>query len=649
MSWEEKIMKSKTSYFNKAVFKKDITQFWSFWAMEIFLAFLGFIMPLTRRISMIKEEQAQNVLQIPYDVGLGIVNLSRILSSPFIIGTLAIFLAVVIFHYTFNSRDMYMTHSFPIKREGLFISHYAAGIVILLIPYVIGFTGYIIAANVYKTGMTSDILLLAFEVFAMIVLFFSIACAAVMVSGNSIMSIVIYGCVNILYIAMYMMFCSLNQMFSYASREISITDVFANRFTWLSPIVYILKKVGFKAVTSASGEYKPGVSAKYAVTGSDTLPFVGMFVAGVIIFGVSLMLYKYRKSETVGDMVSFKWCRPVFKTVFSIAGGVFFALLLWSIYFYDTNFISGYIGYEGKNLKYAVILVLICVSICYFVSEMILGKTFFIWKSFSKSNFSAVFGFMFIFLVLQATGVIGVKIPDISKVSSLEISSENELLYTDKDDISKFIKINKEIEQKKLSITGDDYTYTCSIEFIYRLNNGSERKFEYTLPTRKDSFAADIVKCANGSKQKFDSLFSRAYNESDYKLQNMDVEIEEDSSDDSYTEWHTYSAVDEKSREKLYQAMKKDITDGNIDIFSIDEGSTSGASNTRIAFKPYVNQVMADKYKMSDYEKQYFYVNRSDAYAPKKSLTITSKAKNTMSVISELKKAGKLTESSSDE
>lgn len=46
MSWEEKIMKSKTSYFNKAVFKKDMTQFWSLWAVEIVISLLIFIMPL---------------------------------------------------------------------------------------------------------------------------------------------------------------------------------------------------------------------------------------------------------------------------------------------------------------------------------------------------------------------------------------------------------------------------------------------------------------------------------------------------------------------------------------------------------------------------------------------------------------------------
>ena len=44
-------MKLKTSYFNKAVFKKDMTQFWSLWAVEIVISLLIFIMPLMSSVN----------------------------------------------------------------------------------------------------------------------------------------------------------------------------------------------------------------------------------------------------------------------------------------------------------------------------------------------------------------------------------------------------------------------------------------------------------------------------------------------------------------------------------------------------------------------------------------------------------------------
>ena len=58
------------------------------------------------------------------------------------------------------------------------------------------------------------------------------------------------------------------------------------------------------------------------------------------------------------------------------------------------------------------ILVLIYVSICYFISEMILKKTFFVWKTFSKTNFCCIWSYVYISLALEAAGLIGVKIPD---------------------------------------------------------------------------------------------------------------------------------------------------------------------------------------------------------------------------------------------
>ena len=453
------------------------------------------------------------------------------------------------------------------------------------------------------------------------------------------MSIVIYDVANVLYVAVFMMFYSINQMFSYATREVSPTDILENRFIWLSPVIYCMQKAGIKNVTSVAGKYTPGYSQKYAITGNDIMPFVGVFAVGIIIFVISLMMYKYRKSETVGDVVSFTWCKPVFRTVFSITGGVFLALILWVIRFYNTGLSLHSMGYEGGKLIYAGILVLICVSICYFISEMILKKTFFVWKTFSKTNFFAVFGVMFIFLALEAAGLIGVKIPDAKNVSSLEISAYNELLYTDEEDISKFIEIQKEIEDKKLDVGEEENN--CGIDFIYTLKNGSKREFSYTIPVRKGSISDELIKCANSSNQKLEAVFSKAYNDENFKLQNVDVESMDADRDDNV--WYTRVLIDEKARKKLYDALRTDVADGNIDILNLN--TAGGNDYAEIQFKTFVSEVMADKYKILPCERKFFYVNESDKFALKKILLVTKKAKNTMSAITELTNDGLLKQS----
>ena len=104
-------------------------------------------------------------------------------------------------------------------------------------------------------------------------------------------------------------------------------------------------------------------------------------------------------------MIAFSWGKPVYRTVFAIAGGMFVALISWTVYFQQgvADTMNGEGAYDIERLMDIVMLLMICVIICYFVSEMMLKRTFFIWKSFSRKNFLIVVGGMLMFLVLEVT------------------------------------------------------------------------------------------------------------------------------------------------------------------------------------------------------------------------------------------------------
>ena len=393
-----------------------------------------------------------------------------------------------------------------------------------------------------------------------------------------------------------------------------------------------LRKTGFK--WTGVKRWSDSTSLKSEIIRwSEILPFVCAFAAAIIIFIAALLLYKYRKSETVGDMIAFSWGKPVYRTVFAIAGGMFFALISWTVYFQQgvVDTMNGEGAYDIERLMDIVMLLMICVIICYFVSEMMLKRTFFIWKSFSRKNFLIVVGGMLMFLVLEVTGVIGIKIPKLNNISELEITSENNILYTDKDDISKFVKLNKEIEEKRLKLDGDS---TCGVSFCYRLKNGIKREFSYELPTGQGTISDKIVQCANRSKQKYEAIFSKAYKDGGYKLQNVEVQ-----DCDGNAESTTYASTEE-AREKIYEAVLKDIEAGNINILDLSYQGES--DDKKLNFRTYVNETMADKYKMGAYERISFYVNNKNQFAEKKMLNISFKAKHTRRVIEELTNDGTL-------
>lgn len=58
MNWEERIMKSKTSLFNKTIFRKDITRFWPLWALQLVAGLLVLIAPMMSELSYMSSIHA---------------------------------------------------------------------------------------------------------------------------------------------------------------------------------------------------------------------------------------------------------------------------------------------------------------------------------------------------------------------------------------------------------------------------------------------------------------------------------------------------------------------------------------------------------------------------------------------------------------
>ena len=53
-------MKSKTSFFNKMIFRKDITRFWPLWTLQLVIGFIGVIIPALSQMSYINNLQTHS-------------------------------------------------------------------------------------------------------------------------------------------------------------------------------------------------------------------------------------------------------------------------------------------------------------------------------------------------------------------------------------------------------------------------------------------------------------------------------------------------------------------------------------------------------------------------------------------------------------
>ena len=110
-------MKSRTSYFNGTVLKKDLTRFAPVWALYgVFLLLC---------LTLLFDEEPGRMARSLMDLfsGMSLVNLLY-----------AGLCAALLFGDLFNSRLCNALHALPMRREGWFLTHVTAGLLFCLIP-----------------------------------------------------------------------------------------------------------------------------------------------------------------------------------------------------------------------------------------------------------------------------------------------------------------------------------------------------------------------------------------------------------------------------------------------------------------------------------------------------------------------------------
>lgn len=121
-------MRSKTSCFNGTLLRKDLCRFWPLWCAYLavwlvavplnqFLTLFGTSVRYYTPIQLV-DAAVSNLLSMGTEMGLwmGLV--------------FGCFFAMALFSYLCSARSVGMMHSFPIRREGLFFTHYLAGCIV---------------------------------------------------------------------------------------------------------------------------------------------------------------------------------------------------------------------------------------------------------------------------------------------------------------------------------------------------------------------------------------------------------------------------------------------------------------------------------------------------------------------------------------
>ena len=450
-------MKSKTSLFNKTIFRKNMSRFWPLWTVNTIVLF--FCLPFQIFIN-------SSYYGIFDSAGLDAVykyvqflDTIRFWGFPLLTAGFAILAASAVFSYLFKAKDCYMMHSFPVDRRELFFTNFISAYVFLVIPQLINAALAMLICLVEDiSGIDLLMKALGIQLLSCFV-FLSIAVLACMIAGELISSWLYFGVLNFAYIAAK--FAILWILSEYGFGLNSILNDFdpGSNDLFLSPLVHFAARVRLSYI----------VSDQYTSVKEIAFEGLGVLaiycVIAVLLLALSLKLYQMRHLERSGDALVFKKLNPVVRWLVAPLGGIFCGMLFVSLFFGGNN-----------SFGIAMVTAVICCLCAFFAVQMFLKKSFRIFTGrciLEAAACALLVIFLFAGVKLDILGL-EKRIPNVDSIDKIAVSHSYTYVADTPEDIAAFVEAHKQIIREKEKNEENADGEVAYITFNYFLKNGKE-------------------------------------------------------------------------------------------------------------------------------------------------------------------------------
>ena len=464
-------MQSVTSYFNRELLRGALQRTWPLWAAYTLIWLL--LLPVTLFIRLSDRHIVYSRPTLSYEL------LSTGLpSGAMMAAVFGIFFAMAMFAYLTNSRATNGMHAMPIRREGLFLTHYLAGLFCQVVTLLVSFAlaALVTAAfgvfDGYAVGMGLLLCVL------LVLFFYSFGVLCMVCVGQILAGAVFYGILNFLFVGMEVLLRSFagNFLYGYDGRSSAFSTA------PLSPPVEIASSLSVSYVYD--GIDPIGVRVFHLGT------FAAYAAAGLVLAALALLLYRKRRSEMTGNTVAIGWLRPVFKYGVALCSAFSLGQLLSYFVFELTDS-----TYTAGALIGTIACMIFAGLIGYYAAEMLLKKSFRVFKTSWKGALatSAVLILIGLSFPLDLTGY-QTRVPEQSDIvsatvdlyggnvsGSFNLSGQESIallrdahcaVITDK-------ARQTEYNRRYVPFDGD----TCMLRITYELADGTELFRSYDLST----------------------------------------------------------------------------------------------------------------------------------------------------------------------
>ena len=554
-------MRSATSFFNLTLLKKNVQRFWFIWA--VYFVVLLFSLPISlllRAVNLRGMPDGHRIL-LEYAATAPGNTAVLLMQLTVILGVVA---AMALFSYLYSGRSTGAIHTLPIRREGLFFTNVASGLLFFWVPNVVIFLLMVVCEGALGCLRMAPLWGWLAVACGYSLIFFGIAVFCAMLTGHLAVLPVFYTLANCLAMGVVWLIQHVLEQFVFGFVDINPVERAAD---WLTPVAQLGRHLG----TDWNWDETSGKLLSVKWTG---LWMVGVYaLAAVVLLALSLLLYRRRAMERAGDVVAVGWVRPIFRYGVAACFALSFGQLLYNMFY----------GAVPRGAWSMLVFLLICGAVGYFLASMLLAKSFRVlrrWKG--CVAFLAAVVVLTVAMEMDLSGyerwtpdredVAGVWVQNIATYP-YDDSSYAVYWVTDPDVIDQVIALHGNIVSHKSEIEDDsrDSESATGFEVIYQLNSGMKiaRNYDYLPVSRADletpgTYAYELEQFVNSRES-----ICTAYNIQDlasYPMARVWMDILVDA---ERGEYQTVEITDSQQLESIRTALLTDFSQGNLGRRSI--------------------------------------------------------------------------------
>ena len=535
-------MKSKTSFFNRTVFRKNLSLYWPIWVCYLLYGMVKVPGQLWSRLQQQTDMTA-------YAIDYALYNSLRLETDVVAIAIMAVVCGMALFGYLFTQKNAYMIHALPVTRGELYVTNMISGLCFLLIPQALVFLVTVVLCLSKGIASVQFLGLWLLSVMGIAFFLYATVCFCVMFTGQLFALPVYFLAVN--YVA-FAFSSGARYVIGYLGFGLSMNTV--PEFLILrilSPMNYMYNNVRF-VFRQAYNQKTDLMSGVLSYRGLRVL--AAYVAAAVVIYVIAYYCYKKRRIESAGDLISFNWVKPLFR--WGVGTGVGYFAGVFAAEFLDSVHL---------HVKKPMLFVLVAAFgfVSFFIAQMFVEKGFRVFRRrrFCESGLFVLFVLGSFWGCSKNATYLEQYVPDADQVSRVEVSLDYPVEYKG-DSVRVARQAQKEILSHAEIYRENKTDDSTQIIFYYYLKNGKTLSRTYEITEENEKLSEVLFEEENKADHFMEYLFGTDFDKiSKFNTGTLTL----DESSENYKDCD----FDADTAKKLYQAIYEDAADQKLQKYNL--------------------------------------------------------------------------------